>query len=333
MNSMFEDIIFQCNHQTIEEIFANQELKQESVREKEYISLVRKEALNRNANILEKIKILLGKQNSTYLEWFKWSQCKNPLYNKYFKVLLYDLIEHTQEYVDVFEMLEDRESRRVFEDIVAWRFCRESKYLVDAYSVSKNEQYLEQFEYLNDKELFVDCGGYIGDSTMALINYAGGVFQAYVYEADSSNMDEAKTNLDGYNIIFRNVGIGEKKETLFFSGLGLSSSGFTKEGSEKVNVVSIDSDIPDTEKITFLKMDIEGMELKALKGGKKHIEIDRPILAICLYHNPCDIREIPLFIKDIVGTDYKFYIRHYTPYHGETVFYAVPKERYNGLIN
>ncbi len=62
-------------------------------------------------------------------------------------------------------------------------------------------------------------------------------------------------------------------------------------------------------------------------GAEKHIKEDRSILAICLYHNVDDLWKIPLYIRELVGDNYRFYIRHYTLYHGETVFYAVPSER------
>ena len=97
--------------------------------------------------------------------------------------------------------------------------------------------------------------------------------------------------------------------------------------SSCVKVVAIDEDIPLSEKVTFIKMDIEGIELKALLGSEQHIKKWRPVLAICLYHNPQDIWELQLLNIDMLGESYKYYIRHCTMNHGETVLYAVPKER------
>lgn len=47
----------------------------------------------------------------------------------------------------------------------------------------------------------------------------------------------------------------------------------------------------------------------------------RPKLAICLYHTPFDMFEIPKYIKEIVS-DYKMEIRHHTYNTSETVLYA-----------
>lgn len=76
------------------------------------------------------------------------------------------------------------------------------------------------------------------------------------------------------------------------------------------------------EKVTFLKMDIEGSELKALQGAKKIIQKQKPRLAICIYHKTWDFIELTEQILEIVP-DYKFYIRQYASDTRETVLYAV----------
>ena len=75
--------------------------------------------------------------------------------------------------------------------------------------------------------------------------------------------------------------------------------------------------------VTFIKMDVEGAELKALYGAEKIIKANRPKLAICLYHKPEDIIEIPEYIINL-GLDYSLYIRHQSFCTGETILYAAP---------
>ena len=69
-------------------------------------------------------------------------------------------------------------------------------------------------------------------------------------------------------------------------------------------------------------MDIEGSELAALRGARQCILENKPKLAVCLYHKPQDMWEIPLMIKEMLP-EYKIYIRHHTDLLNETVCYAV----------
>lgn len=75
------------------------------------------------------------------------------------------------------------------------------------------------------------------------------------------------------------------------------------------------------ENVTFIKMDIEGYELKALKGAEETIKKLKPKLAISIYHKPEDYYEIPDYIKSL-DLGYKFYLDHHTIYQEETVLYA-----------
>ena len=100
----------------------------------------------------------------------------------------------------------------------------------------------------------------------------------------------------------------------------MAGSYVSNNGNDYVKGVAIDD--LGAEKITFIKMDIEGSELRALKGAKKTIIRDNPKLAICIYHKPWDVYEIAEYILSIVP-DYKLFIRHYDYYPQETVLYAV----------
>jgi hypothetical protein len=76
--------------------------------------------------------------------------------------------------------------------------------------------------------------------------------------------------------------------------------------------------------VTFLKMDIEGAEMRALYGAEQCIKRCKPQLAICLYHKSGDIYEITSLIHKWLP-DHKLYIRHHSTTFVETVLYAVPE--------
>ena len=76
------------------------------------------------------------------------------------------------------------------------------------------------------------------------------------------------------------------------------------------------------EPISFMKMDIEGAELRALHGAEKQIRTNRPKLAVCVYHKNEDILEIWNYLRELVP-EYRFYLRHHTTAGAETVLYAL----------
>jgi len=75
------------------------------------------------------------------------------------------------------------------------------------------------------------------------------------------------------------------------------------------------------QQVSFLKADIESFELDMLRGAESVIKRDKPLLAICIYHNASDMFTIPLYIKELCS-DYKFKIRQHAYDFAETVLYA-----------
>jgi FkbM family methyltransferase len=74
-------------------------------------------------------------------------------------------------------------------------------------------------------------------------------------------------------------------------------------------------------RLDFLKLDIEGSELPALKGATRTLHDLRPKLAIAVYHRPQDLVEIPLYLHGL-GLGYRFFLDHPSAEMDETVLFA-----------
>lgn len=79
-------------------------------------------------------------------------------------------------------------------------------------------------------------------------------------------------------------------------------------GDDEVLETTLDDEVK--EKITMIKMDIEGGEQKALRGAEEHIKKEHPKLLISVYHNVRDIFEIPKMIEQM-DSSYQFYLRNH----------------------
>ncbi len=134
------------------------------------------------------------------------------------------------------------------------------------------------------------------------------------YAKNISLFDRALWNETGKKLSFQSVGPG----TSLLNHV-------RKEATEEVMTETIDNFITSgcVEKVDYIKMDIEGAELKALKGAEETIRQFRPKLAISVYHNRGrDMIDVPLWINKL-GLGYKFYLGHYTIHNEETVLYAI----------
>lgn len=75
------------------------------------------------------------------------------------------------------------------------------------------------------------------------------------------------------------------------------------------------------ERVDFIKMDIEGSELSALRGALETLRRFRPKLAVSLYHRVEDFHTIPDFLRSL-DLGYRLHLDHYTIHAEETVLYA-----------
>jgi FkbM family methyltransferase len=238
---------------------------------------------------------------------------------------LTDLSENIDQYAWLYSRLEDFESRRAFNNLALFRLTGRRKYLWHAYD-GENPQYFDKKIIKTDEnEVLADCGGFTGDTVQSYITHCGKYKKIYVYEPSAEYMSYCRKNLAGYDRIeFRPFGVGEKNDRLPFIGGGPAGSFLLQNENEEGNrqlVVSLDEDID--EPLTFIKLDVEGFEMAALRGAARHITAEKPKLAVCLYHIIADFWEIPQLIH-AMHSGYRFYLRHYDRDHNwETTLYAV----------
>ena len=204
-------------------------------------------------------------------------------------------------------------------------------YVYPAEEDSQNAYFDGEILKYGESEIFVDCGACDLETSVRFFEecreHRVEQISVYAFEPDRENYQECTKRLEGLKASGVNVQLfcagtwSENKQLSFASGNGAASKvQENREGLDKIEVVALDSVIPG--KVTFIKMDIEGAELEALKGAKHLIQTYHPKLAICIYHKPEDLTEIPLYIKSLVP-DYKLYVRHYSNNTGELVLYAV----------
>jgi FkbM family methyltransferase len=166
---------------------------------------------------------------------------------------------------------------------------------------------------------FVDGGAFNGDTMSAIRRFE--VERIAGFEPDPVNFSALchwveENNLGAKTELFQ-CGLGAKSDKRRFQQSGNASSAFSEKGQTMTDIVAMD-EVLEGFAPTFIKLDIEGAEIEALKGGEALIRKHRPRIAACVYHLPAHLWEVPLLLRDLLPS-HSLLLR----YHGFNGFDAV----------
>jgi FkbM family methyltransferase len=239
------------------------------------------------------------------------------------------ILEHIDDFEDVYCYLEDEKSRLVFQNLLNYKLTYKKEYVS---AVADEGQYFDpELVKLSNETFFIDAGSYTGDTLKEFVKFTGGVYGKVIcLEPVEGNIELIKKEIskNGYHDVdIFSVGASDTEKILYFDSKNGMSARPSVSGDTKVMCDSIDHicDKNGYKRLDFIKMDIEGSEYDALLGAKNVIRKWHPILAICVYHKEDDFYKIPNLIKDIYQ-GYKIYFRQYELSDEETVCYAIPQK-------
>lgn len=218
---------------------------------------------------------------------------------------------------EVYSLLADEKSKKTFENVIKYRLSGDVSYLFDC-EADKDEPY-ESFLRLQKGERFLDLGAYNGDTALEFSKRCPEYDKIIAVEPDVKTFKKLKNNTQGLkNVDCHNLCISD------FSGKGkfLMKGGRNSIVGEGIETeFSTVDDILKGEKISFIKMDVEGEELKAVKGAEKTILKHKPKMIISAYHRTEDFWTLPKAVLDI-NPEYKVYMRHFPSIPAwDTVYY------------
>jgi len=226
------------------------------------------------------------------------------------------------------KLLGDEKSVRVFDAIVERVLGggRDWQLMLD---ICEGDQYFpSDIVHLTAHEQFVDIGAFDGDTVADFVRRTEGLFERIdAFELDRINFGSLRDNIahlpNSDHIRAFNLGIWDTERDVNYS-VGKSQS-TVGSGQATGHVVPLDA-ILERDRISFVKMDIEGAEPNALRGGQHIIATQKPALAVCVYHHFKHLWEIPLLINELVP-EHAIFLRHHSPLEYETVCYAIPPEK------
>lgn len=176
----------------------------------------------------------------------------------------------------------------------------------------------------------VDAGACFGETALAFGASVGQTGAVYLFELLEAHLAICKQNMKLNERVSRFKLFNQGLSDVVREASGKSEAGEVfdlgfelKEDDTRFAITTLDHLVErgEVERVDYIKMDIEGSELRALKGAEETLRRFKPKLAISLYHDVRDFYEIPLYLNSL-GLGYRFYLDHYTIHVGETVLYA-----------
>jgi len=240
--------------------------------------------------------------------------------------------QETRHHLDLLEIvhdrLEDTESRAILRQLLAYRVSTDPR---DHPAVDVEGAYAPDFLPIRDRPLtFVDGGAYTGDTLEILMAHSVRVADWIAFEPDRGNMVALRATAHRHreavgNYTLIRAGLADTSGSVrFVSGDGAASRITTADNQglvTEIDVMRLDDVIHRTGAV-YVKLDIEGSEIAALRGMTRILS-QRPILAISLYHRPADLWEIPRIVDTLYERP-RLRLRQHGHHGFDTVLYVMP---------
>ena len=240
---------------------------------------------------------------------------------------LFSLIKEKDKILCVSDFWSDSRSLNVYYSCIACYVTRQHN---TTSRIDPDQYFPDDIKLQKGYANFIDCGAYTGDTLDALPVHVEKVNKIVAFEPDpenfkrlEANIAQSKSSLAESISLYPN-GLWSSSQILFFDHAQGHNGHLSCSGSRTaLKFVALDEVLLNWDP-TFIKMDIEGAEVEAIKGAANIIRRYKPDLAISVYHEIGHLWQIPLLLSEI-NRDYRYYLRAHEHFNQEIVLYAVTK--------
>lgn len=141
-------------------------------------------------------------------------------------------------------------------------------------------------QFIKPNQIVIDCGSYIGTHTLTMSNLAGKV---YAFEPQPLVANCIRKTLQAKmleNVVFTEVACSNQigVDNIYTNNDGDASLSGIRDykftTKFKCNLDTLDNMIPNNERISLIKIDVEGSEWEVLSGAKRIIKSSKPIIIL-----------------------------------------------------
>ena len=181
-------------------------------------------------------------------------------------------------------------------------------------------------------DVVLDIGGCWGDTALYFASLVGPAGKVYTFEFDPESLQVLRANLALNPDLAGRIEVVERAlwdrsgEMLDFVQAGRMTT-ITDTGApataHRVATITLDDFVKEAglDRLAFVKMDVEGAEMRVLSGARKSLKKFAPKLAIAAYHHDDDLVRIPEAIASL-QLGYRLYLNTASPVEEESVLFA-----------
>ena len=217
---------------------------------------------------------------------------------------------HRDELAEVRAMLADERSRELLDNAVDFRLTGRLSCLSDTEAFGVTCSSLLGSARITTA---VDGGAFRGDTARDMID-ALNPQKIVAVEADPKTAEKLGAYAEQENrtaVVPVNAALWDAEGTLPYAAGGSRGSGQDAR-NRRSRTVTIPAVTLDTllahESADFIKLDVEGAEERAIRGGEAVIRRDQPSMAVALYHRTDDLWQLPQLIRTLLPR-HRLYLR------------------------
>lgn len=194
----------------------------------------------------------------------------------------------------------------------------DASHILDIYEHSNNFFNNDIF-IISENEVLVDVGAYDGDTLRIFLKECGGKYcKVYCIEPDVASLERLEKYVicNDLDVIFDKRGLWDSTGQLILNDGNnqISSIEINAENSKNANYTVLDVDcldnmIPESEKVSIIKINYLVGVSEALRGAKRILKNDRPKLAITCGFDCVSIIDIYKAVKES-NPSYKIFLRY-----------------------
>lgn len=181
-------------------------------------------------------------------------------------------------------------------------------------------------------DVVLDVGGCWGDTALYFASLVGPAGKVYTFEFDPESLEVLRANLalnprlaDRIEVVEHALWhrSGESLEFVQAGRMTRVMHAGSSAAAPRVATMTLDEFAQDAgiDRVGFVKIDVEGAELRVLSGARESLTRWAPKLAIAAYHNDDDLVQLPRLTSSL-RPEYRFYLDSFSPVEEETVLFA-----------